>query len=74
MRISTAVSPGSILITVSTDGRKVTGSLKIALERYWGAKQAHKLYRDKSIVADNDFNLIWWDGVGAVMHRYPKMF
>ena len=61
-------------ITVSTDGRKVTGSLKKAFERYWGAKQACKLYHDESILTGYDFNLIWWDGIGAVMHRYPKMF
>ena len=55
-------------ITVSTDGRKVTGSLKKAFERYWGAKQARKLYHDESILTGYDFNLIWWDGIGAVMH------
>ena len=61
-------------ITISTDGRKVTGSLKKTFERYWGAKQAHVLYHEESILSGYDFNLIWWDGVGAVMHRYPKMF
>ena len=61
-------------ITASSGGRKVTGSLKKAFERSWGAKQARALYHEESILADHDFNLIWWDGIGAVMHRYPKMF
>ena len=61
-------------ITVSTNGRKVTGSLKMAFERYWGVKQARKLYHDKSIIIGYNFNLIWWDRVEAVMHRHPKMF
>ena len=56
-------------ITVSADGRKVTGSLKTVIERHWGAKQAQQLYNEELILANSDFNLIWWDGVGAVMHQ-----
>ena len=52
----------------------MTGSLKKAFERFWGAKQARKLYHEESILTGYDSNLIWWDGIGAVMHRCPMMF
>ena len=61
-------------ITVVADGMKVTGSLKLAIERSHGSKVAQQLYDEESILARNDFHLVWWDGVGAVMRRYPKQF
>ena len=47
----------------TTDERKVTGSPKKAFERFWGAKQARKLYHKESILTYYNFNLIWWDGI-----------
>ena len=59
-------------ITVAADGVKVTGSLKLAIGRSHGSKVAQQLYEEESILAHDDFSLVWWDGVEAVMQRYPK--
>ena len=61
-------------ITIIADGRKVTGSLKKAFTQSWGSRAAQAFYHDESIIASQHFNLIWWDEVGAVMHRYPTLF
>ena len=44
------------------------------LSAYIGGGAARALYDEESIVAKQDFNLVWWDGVGKTMHKYPQMF
>ena len=61
-------------ITVIAVGVKVTGSVKQALERSHGATVTRKLFDEESILARNDFDLVWWDRVDAVMRQYPKQF
>ncbi len=32
------------------------------------------LFHTKNIVMKEDFHLVWWDGLGATMSGYPKMY
>jgi hypothetical protein len=32
------------------------------------------LYADNGVIRGEDFHLIWWDGLGAAMVCYPKMY
>jgi hypothetical protein len=61
-------------IRVEVAGVKVTGSPKKAFIKYWGRKTAMKLYHDKKILDKRFFHHVWWDGAGAVMDKFPKMF
>jgi hypothetical protein len=59
---------------VYTDGVKVTGPIRLAIEEYWGRSAAMNFFDKKNIVSREDFDLIWWVGVRKVMAGYPKMF
>jgi len=61
-------------IRVTTDGKKVTGSLKKAFNRVWSYKTAKVFFHEKHIVNKYDFDLIWWDGVEAEMSAFPQLF
>ncbi len=53
---------------------RVCGSPRQALESDWGYGTAQKLFNDKGIIQAGDFHLVWWEGLGAAMSRYPKMY
>jgi predicted RNA-binding Zn-ribbon protein involved in translation (DUF1610 family) len=61
-------------IRVTTDGKKVTGSLKKAFNRAWSYKTAKVFFHEKHIVNKYDFDLIWWEGVEAEMSAFPQLF
>jgi len=44
------------------------------LKRHWGRTEAQCFFHFKNIVCSQNFDLIWWDGVGKAMASYPKMF
>ena len=60
--------------TVTMRGVKTTGAVIKALEEHWGRNEAKRFYDFKKIVSANNFDLIWWEGVGKAMASYPKMF
>jgi hypothetical protein len=62
------------VVKLSLSRRKVSGSIREALEVDWGYRAAEYLFEEKGIVRRQDFHLIWWEGLGAVMARYPKMY
>ena len=60
--------------TVTMRGIKTTGPVMKALEEHWGRNEAKRFFDYKHIVSANNFDLIWWDGLGRAMASYPKMF
>jgi hypothetical protein len=62
------------VVKLSLSSRKVSGSIRKALEVDWGYHAVEDLFKEKGIVRRQDFHLIWWEGLGAVMARYPKMY
>jgi hypothetical protein len=55
-------------------GKQVSGSPRQALEVEWGYCVALELYDAKDIIWREDFHLVWWEGLGATMSSYPKMY
>ncbi len=62
------------VVKLSLSSWKVSGSIREALKVDWGYRAAEDLFEEKGIVRRQDFHLIWWEGLGAVMARYPKMY
>ena len=61
-------------LQVEVDGTKLTGSPRAASEKYWGAELDQKLYHEKHMINEYEFNLVWWDGVQKAMHDLPNIF
>lgn len=61
-------------LSVTLSDEKVTGSLRKAFERFWGATVARQFFHDKHIVNKSNFNLIWWEGMAKVMDGFPKLY
>lgn len=61
-------------LRIFIDGAKVTSSIKTALYKLWGYKEANSLFHRRKIVPASKFDLICWDGVSAAMEVYPRMF
>jgi hypothetical protein len=59
---------------ITMGGAKTTGPIRDALERHWGRTEAQRFFHLKHIVYSQNFDLIWWDGVGKAMASYGKMF
>ncbi len=55
-------------------GRRVQGLSRLALESNWGYRAAQDLFHTKNIIRKEDFHLVKWDGLGATMSGYPKMY
>ncbi len=62
------------VVKLSLSSWKVSGSIREALEVNWGYPAAEDLFEEKGIVRQQNFHLIWWEGLGTVMARYPKMY
>jgi hypothetical protein len=52
---------------------RVTGLPWLALEKHWGYKIAQNLFKEKQIIQESNFHLVWWEVIKAVMEDYPKM-
>jgi hypothetical protein len=61
-------------VKFSLSGNQVHGSPRQVLEVDWGYRAAQALYDTKNIIWSEDFHLVWWDGLGTAMSRYPKMY
>ena len=57
---------------ITMGGAKTTGPIRDALERHWGRTEAQRFFHLKHIVYSQNFDLIWWDGVGKAMASYEK--
>jgi hypothetical protein len=62
------------VVKLSLSSQKVSGSICKALEVDWGYRAVEDLFEEKGIVRRQNFHLIWWEGLSAVMARYPKMY
>jgi hypothetical protein len=62
------------LVNVKVSGERVGGFPCQALEASWGYCAAQSLFSEKIIIRQEDFHLVWWDGVGAASALYPKMY
>jgi hypothetical protein len=62
------------MVTIKLTGKLVGGSPRQALEEHWGYNAAKLLSVEKDIIEAENFHLIWWDGVGAAMASYLKMY
>jgi hypothetical protein len=62
------------VVWFSLSGNKVSSSPHLAFEVDWGYSAAELLYDEKDIIRKSNFHLVWWDGLGATMSRYPKMY
>ena len=61
-------------IRMYVGGKKITHNPRRAISNHWGSREARVLYHDRDIIHKNDFFLVYWDGVEAVMASYPEMF
>ena len=62
------------LVNMKVSGKQVSGSPCQALEASWGYRAAQSLFSEKNIIRQEDFQLVWWDEVGAASALYPKMY
>jgi hypothetical protein len=62
------------VVKLKLSGKRVCVSPRRAIEYDWGYRAAQTLFSEKDIVRKKDFILIWWDGLGAAMAQYPKMY
>jgi hypothetical protein len=53
---------------------KIQGSPKSAISEHWATNAAREFYHSQGILNKFDFNLVFWDGVDAVMAKYPRRF
>ena len=57
---------------VETNGTKVNGSPRAALERHWGYTAAKEFYHAECMINKYDFQIVWWDGAKKAMVGFPK--
>ena len=57
---------------VETNGTKVDGSPRAALQRHWGYATAKEFYHSKRMINKYEFQLVWWDGCEKAMVGFPK--
>jgi hypothetical protein len=55
-------------------GKRVSRSPRQVLDADWGYREPLELYDTKDIIWREDFHLVWWEGLGATMSSYPKMY
>ena len=64
-------------IVLTCGGRKSVGDTAAKISRWRGYKAARRYYSSKKTgarIQDADFDLVYWEGMGRVMKRYPKMY
>ncbi len=62
------------VVKFKLSGKRVSGSPWQVLKMDWGYRAALELYDTKDISWMEDFHLVWWEGLGATMSSYPKMY
>jgi hypothetical protein len=62
------------VIKLTLSGWKVSGSPHLAFKAGWGYHAAESLFNARDIIWTPDFHLMWWEGLGAAISRYPKMY
>ncbi len=62
------------LVKFKLSEQRVCGLPRQALKANWGYRAARELFYKKDIIRREDFHLVWWEGLGAAMARYPKMY
>jgi hypothetical protein len=61
-------------VWIEMGGRKITGSPRAELEKFWGHSMVKKFFHKKKIVLVVYFDSIWWLGYKKAMAGYPKTF
>jgi hypothetical protein len=62
------------IVKLKMSGMRVSGSPWQGLEADWGYCAAQLLFDSKNIICQEDFHLVWWDGLRATMSSYPEMY
>ena len=61
-------------LRVRSNGDRITGNLRKALDILKGERTAKQHLDSKEIVRKDDFSCVWWDGMEDLMKSYPKMY
>ena len=61
-------------LRVMAGGKKLSGNLRREIDNRKGESTTQKYFAKKGMVRDEDFSLIWWDGMEQLMRAYPKMY
>ena len=61
-------------ITITINNTKVRSSVKTAIYKHWGAKEAKRLFSRRDKVLRSAFDNIYWDCIGKVMSEFPETF
>ena len=64
-------------IVLTSNGTKSVGSSTLNIYRWWGYRIAREFYATKKTgckIRKEDFDLVYWEGLGRTMRRYPKMY
>jgi hypothetical protein len=61
-------------IIIAVGSTKVQSSVKSSIYRHWGKTTARKLFSRRHKIMMDDFDLVYWDGMGKVMDEFPKTF
>ncbi len=62
------------IVTLKLSGKRVSGPPHQALEADWGYRIARSLFDLQNIIHQENFHLVWWDGLRSTMSSYPKMY
>ena len=64
-------------IVLTSNGTKSVGSSTLNIYRWWGYRVAREFYATKKTgckINREDFDLVYWEGLGRTMRKYPKMY
>ena len=53
---------------------RITGSPKQEITHLWGEQVAQNLFHRRKIMNEQDFPLVYWEGMQKVMQSFPAMF
>jgi hypothetical protein len=53
---------------------RITGSPKQEITHLWGEQVAQDLFHRRKIMNEQDFPLVYWEGMQKVMQSFPEMF
>jgi hypothetical protein len=82
IKLIDAIADGSFIdpvfpfkdITVTISNTKVRSSIKTAIYKHWGAREAKILFSRRDKVLRSAFDIIYWDCMGKVMDNFPQTF
>jgi hypothetical protein len=61
-------------VRVYIGNKKLTGSARWQLTRFWGEQTARTLFNARGIGHAHNFGLIYWKGMDRVIQAVPEMF